>query len=97
MPQYHVDSEQIQSSGAAVQASVAQIRQAVSGMVANLNALQGVWQGTAATQFNAVSQQWQAAQQQMEQSLEAIQQALTQASVVYSDAEMQAARLFAMG
>ncbi|NMM99931.1 type VII secretion protein [Bifidobacterium sp. DSM 109958] len=97
MPQYQVDSEQIQSSSAAVQASVTQIRQAVSGMVANLGALQGVWRGGAATQFNAVAQQWQAAQQQMEQSLEAIQHALAQASVVYSEAEMQAARLFAAG
>lgn len=97
MPQYAVDSEQIQSSAAAVSGSISQIRNAVSGMYANLNALQGVWQGGAATQFNAVSQQWHAAQQQMEQSLEAIQNALSQASLLYSDAEAQASRLFAAG
>ena len=45
MPQYQVDSEQIQSSSAAVQASVSQIRQAVAGMYSNLNTLQGVWRG----------------------------------------------------
>ncbi|KAB8295610.1 WXG100 family type VII secretion target [Bifidobacterium avesanii] len=95
MPQYVVDSEQIQSSAAAVAGSVSQIRNAVSGMYANLNALQGVWRGGAATQFTAVAQQWQAAQQQMEQSLEAIQNALQQASMVYADAEMNASRLFA--
>ena len=49
MPQYQVDSEQIQSSSAAVNASVAAIRQAVNGMYANLNALQGVWRGSAAS------------------------------------------------
>ncbi|KFI94910.1 WXG100 family type VII secretion target [Bifidobacterium stellenboschense] len=95
MPQYQVDSERIQSSSAAVQASVGQIRQAVAGMYANLNALQDAWRGSAATQFTAVAAQWRAAQQQMETSLESIQNALTQASTVYADAESQATRLFA--
>ncbi|WP_055426465.1 WXG100 family type VII secretion target [Bifidobacterium aesculapii] len=95
MPQYQVDSERIQSSSAAVQASVGQIRQAVAGMYANLNSLQDAWRGTAATQFTTVAEQWRAAQQQMETSLESIQNALTQASTVYAEAESAAARLFA--
>ena len=90
MPQYQVDSEQIQSSSAAVNASIQSIRQAVQGMYGNLNNLQSVWRGGAATQFTAV-----AAQQQMEQSLESIQRALMQASTLYSETEMQASRLFA--
>lgn len=69
MPQYQVDSEQIQSSSAAVNASIQSIRQAVQGMYGNLNNLQSVWRGGAATQFTAVAEQWRAAQQQMEQSL----------------------------
>ena len=40
MPQYQVDSEQIQSSSAAVNASIQSIRQAVQGMYGNLNNLQ---------------------------------------------------------
>lgn len=95
MPQYQVDSEQIQASSAAVNSSIAQIRQAVGGMYTNLNALQNVWRGSAATQFTTVAAQWRAAQQQMEASLESIQRALAQASNVYSDAEAQASRLFA--
>ena len=96
MPQYQVDSEQIQtSSSAAVNSSIAQIRQAVGGMYTNLNALQNVWRGSAATQFTTVAAQWRAAQQQMEASLESIQRALAQASNVYADAEAQASRLFA--
>lgn len=96
MPQYQVDSEQIQSSSAAVNASIQSIRQAVQGMYGNLNNLQSVWRGGAATQFTAVAEQWRAAQQQqMEQSLESIQRALMQASTLYSETEMQASRLFA--
>lgn len=45
MPQYQVDSEQIQSSSAAVNASIQSIRQAVQGMYGNLNNLQSVWRG----------------------------------------------------
>lgn len=95
MPQYQVDSEQIQASSAAVNSSIAQIRQAVGGMYTNLNALQNVWRGSAATQFTTVAAQWRAAQQQMEASLESIQRAPAQASNVYADAETQASRLFA--
>lgn len=95
MPQYQVDSEQIQASSAAVNSSIAQIRQAVGGMYTNLNALQNVWRGSAATQFTTVAAQWRTAQQQMEASLESIQRALVQASNVYADAEAQASRLFA--
>ena len=94
MPQFQVDSEQIQSSSAAVSASIQSIRQAVQGMYGNLNNLQSVWRGGAATQFNAVAEQWRAAQQ-MERSLESIQHALMQASSLYADTEMQASRLFA--
>ena len=95
MPQYQVDSEQIQSSSAAVNASIQSIRQAVQGMYGNLKNLQSVWRDGAATQFTAVAEQWRAAQQQMEQSLESIQRALMQASTLYSETEMQASRLFA--
>lgn len=60
MAQFQVDSEQIQSSSAAVNASIQAIRQSVQGMYANLNNLQSVWRGGAATQFNAVAEQWRA-------------------------------------
>ena len=95
MSHYQVDPSQIAASSAAVSTSISSIRSAVQGMYANLGQLQGVWQGSAATQFTQVSQQRRAAQQQLEQSLEAIQNALSQASNVYSDAEAQASRLFA--
>ncbi len=95
MPQYQVDSEQIQTSSAAVQQSVAQIRSSVNGMYSNLTQLQNVWRGGAANQFGSLMTQWRSAQQQMEASLESIQNALSRASAVYSEAETQASRLFA--
>lgn len=49
MAQFQVDSEQIQSSSAAVNASIQAIRQSAQGMYANLNNLQSVWRGGAAT------------------------------------------------
>lgn len=95
MPQYQVDSEQIQSASGAVSQSISSIREAVQSMFANLNNLQSVWKGTASSQFNAIADQWRNAQQQMEAALEEMQTALTQASTLYADTEMQASRLFA--
>ena len=95
MSQYQVDSERIAASSAAVCSSITAIRDAVTTMYANLNALQDAWRGAAAAQFNMVASEWRRTQQQMELSLEAMQQALTQASTVYADAELQATRLFA--
>lgn len=97
MTQFRVDSEQIQQAAAAVGTSVSAIRDAVNGMYGNLQQLQSVWTGPAATQFASTAQQWRAVQQQMEQSLESIQQAMQHASGVYMDAETQATSLFGMG
>lgn len=94
MSSYQVDSERILSSSAAVNHSIAAIREAVNGMYASLQGLEGLWTGAAATQFTQVAERWRAAQQQMEQSLESIQQALSQASSIYTEAETQATMLF---
>ncbi|MCI1635556.1 WXG100 family type VII secretion target [Bifidobacterium sp.] len=94
MTNFQVDSEQIRTSSAAVQHSIEAIRDSVHGMYGNLQGLEGIWTGSAATQFTQISQQWRNAQIQMEQSLEAIQRALTQASSLYEEAESQATMLF---
>ncbi|MFD0705279.1 WXG100 family type VII secretion target [Alloscardovia venturai] len=95
MPQYHVDSEQIAGASTAINASVEQIRSAVTTMYTQLSGLQGAWQGSAATQFTSLMEQWRTAQTTMEQSLQSIQQSLAAASQVYADAETQASGLFA--
>ena len=55
MSQYQVDSERIAASSAAVCSSITAIRDAVTTMYANLNALQDAWRGAAAAQFNMVA------------------------------------------
>lgn len=93
---YNVDSERVQAASAAVSRSVGAIRSEVAIMMRNLTDLQASWQGSAATAFSGVASQWQGAQAQVEQALAAIQQALAAAATTYSDAELQAARLFAV-
>lgn len=66
MSQYQVDSERIAASSAAVCSSITAIRDAVTTMYANLNALQDAWRGAAAAQFNMVASEWRRTQQQME-------------------------------
>ncbi len=61
MAQFRVDSEQIQQSAAAVGSSINAIRDATNGMYANLQQLQSVWTGPAATQFATTAGQWRAA------------------------------------
>jgi WXG100 family type VII secretion target len=95
MAQFTVDSAQISASSAAVSASVEEIRGSVARMYSNLQQLQSVWHGSAATQFSSIADQWRTAQQGLEQSLEAIQNALAQASNLYESTESQASRLFA--
>ncbi|WP_418968818.1 WXG100 family type VII secretion target [Alloscardovia omnicolens] len=95
MPQYHVDSEHILSASTQVNASIEDIRAAVSTMYAHLTELESSWQGSAAIQFQTVAQQWQAAQRTMEDSLTSIQHAMTQAAQLYADTEAQASQLFA--
>ncbi len=95
MATYKVDSDRLQSAGAAVNSSAAQIRQAVSTMYANLQDLQSSWHGAAATKFTGVMEQWRSAQQQMEQSLQSIQQSMSRASAAYAQAETDAQHLFA--
>ncbi|MFC0265440.1 WXG100 family type VII secretion target [Alloscardovia macacae] len=94
MPQYHVNSEEIQQASIAVYHSIDQMRTAVQAMYTNLTALEGSWQGSAATQFESVIQQWRTSQHAMESTLQNIQQALSQAAAVYADAEVQASQLF---
>lgn len=95
MSTYHVDFEHILNASTQVNSSIESIRSSVSTMCAQLADLEASWQGSAATQFHAVMQQWQAAQRTMEESLVSIQQAMTHAAQLYADTEAQASQLFA--
>lgn len=95
MSRFEVDSAQVASASSAVQSSVLGLTSEVDRMNRNLLDLQSSWRGQAATQFQAVAEEWRRTQDQVKASLEQISQALAAAATTYADAEAQAMRMFA--
>ncbi|MFN3867074.1 MAG: WXG100 family type VII secretion target [Demequina sp.] len=95
MTRYHVDAAEVASASALAAGSAQTIRGEVAAMMGHLTALEGSWQGGAATAFAGVLDQWRSAQVQVEQALEALTVALSHAAEQYQSAEDAAARLFA--
>jgi early secretory antigenic target protein ESAT-6 len=94
MTRYHVDAAEVASASTLAARSSDTIRAEVSAMMAHLTALQGSWQGGAASAFAGVLDQWRGAQVQVEQALDSLTVALSQAAQEYQTAEDSAARLF---
>lgn len=94
MAQYHVDAAEISRGAQRATQSGERIRAEVAGLLATLTALEGTWQGGAASAFNGVLEQWRGAQAQVESALESMGLALGQAAQEYEAAEQQASRLF---
>ncbi|GIG53707.1 WXG100 family type VII secretion target [Demequina activiva] len=94
MTRYHVDAAEVASASSLAARSSDTIRTEVAAMMGHLTALQGSWQGGAATAFAGVLDQWRAAQMQVEQALDALTLALAHAAQEYQSAEDSAARLF---
>jgi len=94
MTQYHVDAAQVAQASAFTTRSAQTIRTEVASMLAQLQALEGSWQGAAATGFTAVVQQWQSTQTQVDAALDQIALSLGSAAQHYQDAEDMAARMF---
>ncbi|MFW7413796.1 WXG100 family type VII secretion target [Demequina sp. SO4-18] len=95
MTRYHVDAEEVATASARASGTAETIRAEVATMMGHLTALEGSWQGGAATAFTGVLEQWRGAQVQVEQALDALTVALSQAAEQYQQAEDTAARLFA--
>ena len=91
---YYVDSDEVAAAAARAAQSGETIRGEVAALVANLQALEGTWQGSAATAFSGVLAQWRGAQAQVETALGSLTQALGAAATGYADAEAAAARMF---
>ena len=92
---YHVDSDEVAAAAARASRSGESIRAEVAALFANLQALEGTWQGSASTAFAGVLAQWRGAQAQVESALASLSQALGAAAAGYADAESTAARMFA--
>jgi early secretory antigenic target protein ESAT-6 len=95
MSTYRVDSDQLLAATSAVRGSMSRIQSEVAGLLGQLTALQGSWNGQAAESFQGVVTQWRATQQQVEESLDSINLALGQAGHQYAEVELTNARLFA--
>lgn len=95
MTQYHVDAAQVAGASALAARSAQTIRGEVAGMLGQLQALEGSWQGGAATAFAGIVAQWHATQMQVEAALDEITLALGHAAEQYQTAEDTATRMFA--
>lgn len=94
MTRYQIDSEAVASATTAVRAAASRIQADVSGLHAQLQALQSSWTGQAAAAFQSVVTDWTTTQRRVEESLQAINAGLAQAGQHYAEIEMQNARLF---
>lgn len=92
---FRVDTAQIAASNAAVGRISAEIDSQVAAMMANLEALQSGWQGSASANFQAVAAEWRATQARVRESLDHINQALHSAGVNYAQTESANTALFA--
>jgi 6 kDa early secretory antigenic target len=94
MTRYQVDSDAILSATSAARAAIGRLQGEVSSLTGQLTALQGSWQGSAATAFHTVLGEWTSTQQRIEQTLAALTEALGNAGVQYAEIEQANARLF---
>lgn len=92
--QFQVDTERIQAAAGDIARISGEIESQVGAMMARLNALQDAWKGSASTQFQAVVQQWQGTQRQVQESLDSIGSVLGAAGVRYAETEAAAVAMF---
>jgi WXG100 family type VII secretion target len=94
MTRYTVDSDAVDSAAAAITATVSRLQGEVTSLHGQLDALQGVWTGSASIAFQGVVQQWRTTQTSVEQVLGSIDHALRVAGQQYVETELANARLF---
>lgn len=94
MATFHVDSEALAAKSSAVQGTIARLQGEVNAMQAGLQELEGLWQGTAATNFQMLIADWRGTQAKVEESLTNINSALSMASQQYAQAEQANTQLF---
>lgn len=92
--QFQVDTDRIQGAAGDIGRISAEIEGQVQAMMAKLGSLQDAWRGTAASRFQQVTQDWQATQRQVRESLDRISALLGQAGQQYAEAEQQNAARF---
>ncbi|MGO3885158.1 MAG: WXG100 family type VII secretion target [Mycetocola sp.] len=94
MGHFQVDSDQVMTSTASMNATIGTIRAEVSRLYGQLSALEGSWTGQAATAFTTLLGQWRSTQLTVEQNLETISTALGRAGQRYAEIEEANAQMF---
>lgn len=94
MSNFATNTEEMRTKSANIQATAERIRADINTMQANLQELEGTWQGVASSNFQGVVAQWRATQTQVEESLNSISRALTVSAQQYDDAEQANASMF---
>lgn len=80
---FRVDTARIGAASGDIQRIAGTIEAEVRAMMGKLNALQDCWQGSAAGNFSAISQEWNATQEKVRTSLQNISTALRVAGEDY--------------
>lgn len=84
---YTVDSDAISAHSRDTGALVSELETALSNLNAKLTALQGLWKGSASTNYSTLMGQWHSDMNKMKSTLSQISQALAVTSTEYATAE----------
>lgn len=91
---FKVDSEQVLAANTTIQATIGKLQLEVESLHAQLQNLEGSWQGAAATSFQELVKRWRVTATTVEQQLGEVGRALALAAQQYSDIEQANLRLF---
>jgi WXG100 family type VII secretion target len=91
---FRVDSEQVLAANLNIQVTIGKLQSEVESLYAQLQSLEGSWQGAAATSFQELVKRWRLTANNVEAQLGEVGQALALAAQQYSDIEQANLRLF---
>ncbi|WP_026531039.1 WXG100 family type VII secretion target [Haematomicrobium sanguinis] len=91
---FQVDSDALAQKSSEVRGTISRLQSEVDSMQSGLRALEGMWTGSAATNFQALIGDWRNTQAKVEQSLSSINEALNLASQQYAEAEQANTKMF---
>ncbi|MFM5968365.1 MAG: WXG100 family type VII secretion target [Micrococcales bacterium] len=94
MAQFQVDSEQIGSANASIQATISKLQTEVDALHAQLVTLQNSWTGIASAGFQEMVNRWRTTAVAVDAQLSELGQALSIAAHQYADIEAANLRLF---
>lgn len=94
MTHFSVDSEQVLAANGNIQATITRLQHEVDSLHAQLQGLQGSWQGVAATSFFELVGRWRITATTVQTQLGEVGSALAMAATQYREIEAANTRLF---